>query len=323
MTRSLGVLLSVCCLASCATGDGDLDVNAPWDASSARDSSAAEGAVDGTAEAGEAGAADAAAVDSSAVDSALDAAPVDTGALDSTVVDSAPADTGKSDTAVADTYVADTYVADTFVADTYVADTYVADTGPVDAAGCTGVVVDWNWNTGTGPTTTLVTSGKTWKVGAATSGPSDGQPYLATIASGSLYPNSANDWVRLPTIDLAAYKTCKIKVTVALWRNAEKYGLVNYDGGNLQYATDTAATAWTVMDGGGMGYDGKLQCSACLMATQNTWTSSASPFAKTGTFTSAAGALGSALNLRFTFYSDEAGQLPGIFVKSLKVEAVP
>ena len=297
MSRWLLIVVLAPTLASCATGSDEPIGAMRYDASAGE-----TGALDGATE---------------------DVSGGETGALDA-ASDAPAADTTVGDgTALETSVVADTSVADTFVADTFVADTFVADTPPADGGPCSGTIVDWNWNTGTGPTTTLVTSGKTWAVGTATSGPSDGLTYLATIASGSIYPNSANDWVRLPTLDLNAYKTCKVRVTVTLWRNAEKYGLVNYDGGNLQYTTDpTAASGWGVMDGGSMAYDGNLTCTSCLVAGQKVWTSSASPFVKTGTFTSSA-ALGASLSLRFTFYSDSDGALPGIFVKRVLIEAVP
>jgi hypothetical protein len=189
-------------------------------------------------------------------------------------------------------------------------------------------VVDWNWNTGTGPTTTLTfhaAGPADWAVGAATNGPKDGLTYLAT-APGKSYPDNANDWVRLPMIDLSAHLTCNFRITVDLWRSAEQFGIVDYDGGNLQYTIDpTGSTGWKAVDGSGMMYDGQLpDCTApCLVDNQNTWTSSANPKSKTAVYTSATPP-GGTLWLRFTFDSDGGnvnGALPGIFVSHVLVEA--
>ncbi len=187
-------------------------------------------------------------------------------------------------------------------------------------------MVDWNWNTGSGPTGALLTtSGSNWSVGSGTYGPGSGN-YLATKPTTD-YTSSANDWVRLPTIDLSAYPTCKVKVTVNLWVYTEANSGYRFDGGNLQYTVDpTAASGWTLMDGGSMAYDGALNSSgcsssSCLINGQNAWSTEAG-LPKVGTFTSA-GALGSALTLRFTFHSDSSVVYPGIYVKSLKVETTP
>lgn len=332
MSRWLALVALILVLPSCATGEDDVaGTNFGKDSGGSGTETGGDGAT------GEGGADSTTPIDGGS-DSGVDSTSVDSGASDTAVVDSTVADTSVADTFVADTYVADTFVADTyvpdtfiadtFVPDTYVPDTYVADTFVPDTGGpCSATIVDWNWNTGTGPTT-LVKSGTAsagWAIGKATGGPADGLNWLAT-APGSSYPNLANDWVRLPTISLAGYTTCKIKVTVDLWRSSEKYGLVYYDGGNLQYTTDPAAsTGWTLMDGGGMGYDSTLSCSSCIMAGQKTWTSSSTPYAKTGTFTSPA-ALGANLTVRFTFYSDDSntlGPLPGLYIKRLRVDAVP
>jgi hypothetical protein len=129
----------------------------------------------------------------------------------------------------------------------------------------------------------------------------------------------------LPAIDLAVYSACQFRITVEVWRDAEKYGLANYDGGNLQYTTDASgATGWKIVDGGSMGYDGTLtDCvGSCVVANQQTWTSSANPKWKTGVF-NAATPLGTTLRLRFTFASDignELGPLPGIYVRRLQIE---
>lgn len=186
-------------------------------------------------------------------------------------------------------------------------------------------MVDWDWSAGTGPTGLSTSGAGDWAIGVATNGPADGLTYLAT-APGQGYPSNANDWARLPMIDLSAHLSCQLRITVDLWRSAEKVGLVNYDGGNLQYTVAAAGnTGWTALDGAGMGYDGTLpQCGgACLVAGQNVWTSSGSPKAKTAVFT-AASPPGGSLWLRFTFTSDadnQSGPLPGLFVRRVRVEA--
>jgi hypothetical protein len=162
-------------------------------------------------------------------------------------------------------------------------------------------------------------------VGNATNGPADGLPYLATNP-GHNYPDDANDWVRLPMIDLSAYQSCQFRVTVTLWRSAEKYAGVDYDGGNLQYTTVAAGTSgWKALDGPNMAYDGQLidANSPCLVLNQNVWTTSANPKAKTAVYTSTTPP-GDSLWLRFTFYSDVDnvnGPLPGLFIGSVLVEA--
>ena len=188
-------------------------------------------------------------------------------------------------------------------------------------------MVDWNWNTGTGPTNLTYSGPGDWAVGVATKGPADGLTYLATAPGSSTgYPDNANDWVRLPMINLSAHLACQFRITVQLWRNAEKFGTVNYDGGNLQYTVDaTGSTGWAVVDGTTMAYDGKLpQCtSPCLVSGQKTWTSSASPKAKTAVYT-ATTPPGASLWLRFTFDSDVGnvnGPLAGIYVGRVLVEA--
>ncbi|APR85985.1 Hypothetical protein A7982_11334 [Minicystis rosea] len=168
--------------------------------------------------------------------------------------------------------------------------------------------------------------GSTWKVGTATSGPADGLPYLATNP-GSTYPNGVDDWVRLPTVDFTSYMSCKIRLTVEVWRNAEKYGLVYYDGGNVQYTTDpAAATGWTAVPAASMGYDGSLDCGAgCLVSGQQVWSSSSNPKLKTGIY-DAATPPGSSVTLRFTFHSDSDntnGPLPGLYVRRVLWEALP
>jgi hypothetical protein len=185
--------------------------------------------------------------------------------------------------------------------------------------------VDWNWSLGTGPTTFTTSGSGDWALGAATNGPADGLTWLGT-APGQGYPNNANDWVRLPVIDLSAHLGCQFRLTVELWRSAERVGVVNYDGGNLQYTVAAAGnTGWAALDGAGMAYDGTLpQCGgSCLVAGQNVWTSTGSPKAKTAVYTAAAPP-GASLWLRFTFTSDSdnsAGALPGIFVRRVLVEA--
>lgn len=274
---------------------------------------------------------------SSGDSSVADTAPADTNVPDTSVADTAVADTALADTnlpdtsvadtVLADTVVADTLVADTLVADTSVADTLVADTTTGDGGACSGTVVDWNWNTGTGPATLIKSSPTSlWSVGAATAGPKDSLSWLATNPGGN-YVNGMSEWVQLPTIDLSAHGGCKVRVTVALWRNCEG-SVSNRDGGNLQYNVDpTATTGWKVMDGVAMAYDGALStlgCSTgCALYDQPTWSSTQTPYAKTAVFTSSA-PLGASLALRFTFFSDGSlSSYPGLYVKSLRVEAVP
>ena len=210
-------------------------------------------------------------------------------------------------------------------------DTTVADTTPTDAAGCTGVIANWNWNAGTGPTT-LVKSSTTslWAIGAATSyGPKDGATYLATNPNVGSYVDGMREWVRLPTIPLGAYAACKIKISVEVWRYCEGLS-TTVDGGNLQFtaAADAAsATDWKAVDGTSMGYDGVTTASACsstcFVYNQKLWAGRAAPYAKSGTFTSTA-PMGSQLTFRFTFFSDASlASYDGLYVKSLKVEAVP
>ena len=156
-------------------------------------------------------------------------------------------------------------------------------------------------------------------------GPADGLSYLATIP-GADYKDSADDWAQLPTIDLTAYQACQFRATVELWRNAEKYGLALYDGGNVQYTTDPAgASGWAVAGGAGMNYDGTLSdCGAgCIVNGQKTWSSSANPKLKTGIY-EAATPPGTSLTLRFTFHSDSSnlnGGLPGIYIRRVLIEA--
>lgn len=322
MTRWLVVTVPLLCIASCATGEDDVSVKLGGTSDSGPADSGV--VVDSTSPPADTSASDTLAADTSIAETSV----TDTSMADTFVTDTFVTDTFVADTFVADTFVPDTYVPDTYVPDTYVPDTFVADTAPVDSGSpCSATVVDWNWNTGTGPTAiTKSSSTGSWAIGKATVGPADGLNWLATNPGGN-YPNSANEWVRLPTLDLSSLATCKIKVTVDLWRNAEKVGFVNYDGGNVQYTTDPAAsTGWTLMDGGSMGYDAVLStdgCSTgCYAYGQKTWTGSGSPNAKTGTFTSSA-PLGASLTLRFTFASDSLGALPGIYIKRVRVEAVP
>jgi hypothetical protein len=149
--------------------------------------------------------------------------------------------------------------------------------------------------------------------------------YLAT-APGSNYPNNANDWVQLPMIDLSAYQSCQLRVTVQLWRDTEQFAGEDYDGGNLQFTSAAAGNSgWAVLNGPMMAYDGELPtCTAsCLVSGQSTWASSEAPEAKAAVYTSPTPP-GDALWLRFTFSSDSSnayGPLPGIFVASLLVEA--
>lgn len=259
-----------------------------------------------------------------------DTSVADTAVADTSVADTAVADTSVADTAVADTSVADTYKPDTLVADAAdaaAADTLGADTATGDGGACSGTIVDWNWNTGTGPTALTKSSATSlWAVGAATAGPKDSLNWLATNPGGN-YVNSMSEWVQLPTIDLSAHATCKIKITVDLWRSSEG-SISTRDGGNLQYNVDPAATTgWKVIDGGSMGYDGTLStlgCSTgCLLYNQQTWSSTLTPYAKTGVFTSTA-PMGASLALRFTFVSDSSlASYAGLYIKSLRVEAAP
>jgi hypothetical protein len=129
----------------------------------------------------------------------------------------------------------------------------------------------------------------------------------------------------LPAVDLSAYATCQLRLTVELWRNAEKYGLVNYDGGNLQYTTDASgASGWAIVGGMKMAYDGTLtDCSGnCIVLNQQTWTTSANPKLKTAIF-EAATPPAPVVRLRFTFHSDisnSVSPLPGIYVRRMQVE---
>jgi hypothetical protein len=193
--------------------------------------------------------------------------------------------------------------------------------------GCPGTLADWDWNAGTGPSgAALKTSSGTWSVGAATAGPSDGKTWLATVPGGK-YPSLANDWVQLPKIDLSAAQGCQIHLTVDLWREGEKVGQVNYDGGNLQFTTDaspTASSAWAVVPGATMSYDGVIlgACGSisCLVDGQQTWTSNATPKAKTATY---AGPMpGAQVTLRFTFFSDDLNQYAGLYIRRVLVEAL-
>lgn len=176
---------------------------------------------------------------------------------------------------------------------------------------------------GTAPTN-LTYGGSTWAIGTATKGPGDGLTYLATSPASGTYPNVVNDWAMLPAVDLSAYSACQLRMTVELWRDAEKYGLVNYDGGNLQYTTDAAgAGGWAIVGGMKMAYDGVLtDCIPCIVLSQQTWTSSANPKWKTAIYEGAM-PLGPVVRLRFTFHSDisnELGPLAGIYVRRLQVE---
>lgn len=182
------------------------------------------------------------------------------------------------------------------------------------------MIVDWNWNAGTGPTN-LSYQGTNWSVGTAMAGPNDGMKYLATIPE-SNYGDNANDWVPLPMIDLAPYQNCQFRTTVELWRDSEKVGNVYYDGRNLQYTTNPAGTSgWTLLGGAGMKYDGVIVgCTAgCIANGQPTWSSSSDPKAKTALYEGPMP--GTSILFRFTFYSDDAGRLPGIYIKRLLVEA--
>lgn len=187
---------------------------------------------------------------------------------------------------------------------------------------CPGVVVDWNWNTGTGPTN-LSYGGNSWSIGAATEGPKDGLTYLATVPDGN-YADNVDDWAQLPTIDLSTHQNCQFRTTVELWRNTERVGVL-YDGSNLQYTIDPAAgSGWTVLDSAGMNYDGKLSdCgSGCIVEGQKTWASSDNPKSKTGIYQGSMP--GTSVTFRFTFHSDngnDVGRLPGVYVKRLLVEA--
>lgn len=130
----------------------------------------------------------------------------------------------------------------------------------------------------------------------------------------------------LPAIDLSAYGACQFRVTVEVWRDAERYGLNYYDGGNLQYTTDAAgASGWTWVSGASMQYDAQLtDCfGSCVVLGQQTWTGSAIPKWKTGIW-EATMPPGPSLRLRFTFWSDisnDVGPLPGLYVRRVHVEA--
>ena len=192
--------------------------------------------------------------------------------------------------------------------------------------GCPGTIVDWNWNTGTGPTgAALKTSSSVWSVGTASAGPADGKTWLATNPGGK-YPDFANDWVQLPTIDLSSVASCQLQLTVELWREAEKVGQVNYDGGNMQFTVDpapTASSAWAVVPGASMQYDGTLLGScgslSCIVEGQPAWTSTGSPKAKTATYMGAMP--GAQVTVRFTFFSDDMGDYAGLYVRRVLVEA--
>ena len=148
--------------------------------------------------------------------------------------------------------------------------------------------------------------------------------YLATGPAVGHYPDSVDDWVMLPSVDLSAYTACQVRLTMEVWRNAEKFGLVNYDGGNLQYTIDASgASGWAIVGGATMLYDGKLtDCSgSCVVSNQQTWTTSANPKWKTAVYEGAVP--GPTVRLRFAFHSDisnESGPLPGIYVRRLQVD---
>ncbi len=150
--------------------------------------------------------------------------------------------------------------------------------------------------------------------------------YLATGPAAGSYPDNANDWVMLPAIDLSAYAGCQMRITTELWRNAEKFGLVNYDGGNLQITTDASgAGGWAAITGATMAYDGTLgDCGGtCIVANQQTWTNSSNPKWKTAVYESTMPP-GAMIRLRYTFHSDNgnnSGALPGIYVRRLQVDA--
>jgi hypothetical protein len=150
--------------------------------------------------------------------------------------------------------------------------------------------------------------------------------WLAT-APGGKYPSLANDWVQLPQLDLSAVTSCQFRVTVELWREGETVGLVNYDGGNLQYTTDQspkASSAWAAVDGPKMAYDGQLLGScgsiSCIVEGQKTWTTGNNAKSKVAIYESATPP-GASLTMRFTFFSDDMGDKAGIYVRRVLVEA--
>lgn len=129
----------------------------------------------------------------------------------------------------------------------------------------------------------------------------------------------------LPVVDLSAYTACQLRMTVEVWREAEKFGLVNYDGGNLQYTTNAAgASGWAIVGGMKMAYDGTLtDCSgSCIVLNQQTWTTSSNSKWKTAIYEGVMPP-GPMVRLRFTFHSDsgnDVGPLAGIYVRRLQVE---
>jgi hypothetical protein len=130
----------------------------------------------------------------------------------------------------------------------------------------------------------------------------------------------------LPEIDLSAFSSCQVRFTVELWREAEKYGLANYDGGNLQYTVDASgASGWALVAGAAMAYDGVLaDCTgSCIVYNQQTWTTTANSKWKTAIYEAAAPPA-PVVRLRFAFHSDisnEVGAFAGIYVRRLQVEA--
>ncbi len=149
--------------------------------------------------------------------------------------------------------------------------------------------------------------------------------YLATSPIAGSYPPVADAYAMLPAIDFSAYTNCQLRLTVEVWRDAEKYGLANYDGANLQFTLDASgASGWGIVGGATMGYDGKLtDCvGSCIVYNQQTWTTSANPKWKTGIY-EATMPPGPVVRLRFAFHSDisnEVGPLAGIYVRRLQVE---
>jgi hypothetical protein len=166
--------------------------------------------------------------------------------------------------------------------------------------------------------------GLSWSIGMANYGPADGMTYLATGPASGSYPDLANDWAMLPVIDLSPYTSCQFRITAEVWRNAEKYGLINYDGGNLQYTLDPAgATGWMLVGGSAMAYDGILQQCAgnCVVYNQQVWTSGANPKWRTAIYEGAVP--GPQVRFRFTFASDlgqMGGPWHGIYVRRLQVD---
>lgn len=239
-----------------------------------------------------------------------------------------PLDAKSADVTPADTSSVDTNPGDTNPGDTNPGDTNPGDTNPGDTAGCNGNIVSWDWSAGTGPALVTSSSSPLWTVGAAnTHGPRDGATYLAT-APDAQYANNLREWVRLPTIALGARAGCRIKISVELWRESEGGSIARFDGANLQMTTkNDAATAddWQVVDSGDMQYDGKLaltRCDAsCPLYNQPVWAGYPG-VSKTATFTSAA-PVGAQLTLRFVFFSDDLLTYDGIYVKRLRVDAVP